>query len=116
MSGILYFVVHYKENTSSSLVCVLINIRSSTEKEKRNHHNEDLITLNSGSACSHSLQNVLYSYVLLENVRHKICKADSRPVVLHVFEIWPVTTREEHRFWVSENRVLRCLFLLGKIK
>ena len=41
--------------------------------------------------------------MLVENVRHKIYKADSHPVVVHVFEIWPVTTREKHRFWVSEN-------------
>jgi len=87
MSGILYFVVHYKENTSSSLVCVLINIRSNTEKEERNNIYEDLTTLNSGSVQSHSLQNVSYSHLLLENARHKIYEADRYPVFVCGFEI-----------------------------
>jgi len=51
-----------------------------------NHLNEDLTTLNSGSACCHSLQNVSYSHLLLENARHKIYKADS-PVFVRGFEI-----------------------------
>jgi len=56
-------------------------------KKKRNNIYEDLTTLNSGSACCHSLQNVSYSYLLLENVRHKICEADSHPVFVCGFEI-----------------------------
>jgi len=29
------------------------------------------------------------------------------PVVLYRYEAWSLTLREDHRLWVSENRVLR---------
>ena len=41
--------------------------------------------------------------MLLENVRLKICKADSLPLVVCGFEIWSVTSREKHRLRVFEN-------------
>jgi hypothetical protein len=49
--------------------------------------------LNSGNACYHSVQSLLFSRLL--------------PVVFHGCETWFLTLMEEHRLRVFENRVLR---------
>jgi hypothetical protein len=66
--------------------------------------------LNSGNACYHSVQNRLFSSLLSENVKIKICKTISLLVILYGCENWPVTLREEHKLIVFENRVLRRIF------
>jgi hypothetical protein len=52
----------------------------------------------------------LSSRLLSRNVKVKICKTIILPVVLYVCETWSVTSREEHRLRVFENRVLRRIF------
>jgi hypothetical protein len=66
--------------------------------------------LNSGNACYHSVQNLLPSRLLSENVKVRIYKIIILPVVLYGRETWSLTVREEHKLGVSENRVLRRIF------
>jgi hypothetical protein len=44
------------------------------------------------------------------NVKAKIYKTITLPVVLYGCETWSLTLREEHRLRVFENRVLRRIF------
>jgi hypothetical protein len=57
-------------------------------------HYETKSVLNSGNACSHSVQNLLSSQLI--------------PIILYGCETWSLMLREEHR--VFENRVLRRIF------
>jgi hypothetical protein len=66
--------------------------------------------LNSGNACYYSVQNLLSSRLLSENVKIRIYKTIILPVVLYGCETWSLTLREEHRLRVFENRVLRRIF------
>jgi hypothetical protein len=75
-----------------------------------NHQVEIKRRLNSGSACYHLVQNILFSCLLLENVKIRICKTVILPVVLYWCEILSLSLREEHRLRVFENRVLRRIF------
>jgi hypothetical protein len=52
----------------------------------------------------------LSSHLLSGNVKVKIYKTVSLPVVLYGSETWSVTLREEYRLRVPENRVLRKIF------
>jgi hypothetical protein len=52
----------------------------------------------------------LPSRLLSRNVKVKIYKTIILPVVLHGYETWSLTLREEHRLRVFENRVLRRIF------
>jgi hypothetical protein len=61
--------------------------------------------LKSGSACYHSLQDLLSSSLLSNNTKIIIL-----PVVLYGCETWSLTLREEHRLRVFKNRVLRRIF------
>jgi hypothetical protein len=70
--------------------------------------------LNSGNACYHSVQNLLPSCLLLENVKVTIYKTIILPVVLYGCETWSLTLREEHKLKVFENRVLRGIFGLRR--
>jgi hypothetical protein len=66
--------------------------------------------LNSGNACYYSVQSLLSSHLLSRNVKVKIYKTITLPVVLYGCETWSVTLSEEHRLRVFENRVLRRMF------
>jgi hypothetical protein len=77
-------------------------------------HEEIWIRLNSGNACTHSVQNLLSSRLLPKSVKIRIYKTIILPVVLYGCETWPLTLREEHRLWVFENRVLRRIFGLKR--
>jgi hypothetical protein len=66
--------------------------------------------LKSGSACYHSVQDLLSSSLLSKNTKIKVYRTIILPVVLYGCETWSVTLREEHRLRVFENRVLRWLF------
>jgi hypothetical protein len=66
--------------------------------------------LKSGSACYHSVQDLLVSSLLSKNTKIKIYRSIILPVVLYGCENWSVTLREEHRLRVFENRVLRRIF------
>jgi hypothetical protein len=74
--------------------------------------------LDSGNACYHSVQNLLYSCLLLKIVKIRIYKIIILPRVLCGCEMWSLTLREEHtrRLRVFENRVLRRIFGLNWIK
>jgi hypothetical protein len=64
---------------------------------------------NSGNACYHSVQNLLSSRLLPENLKITICKTIILPVVLYGCETWSLTLRDEHRLRVFENKVLRTI-------
>jgi hypothetical protein len=66
--------------------------------------------LNSGNVCYHSVQNLLSSRLLLENLKIRIYETIILPVVLYGCETCSLTLREEHRPRVFENRVLRKIF------
>jgi hypothetical protein len=67
-----------------------------------------------GNACYHSVQNLLPSHLLCENVKIKIYKSIMLPVVSYGCETWALKLREEHRLRVFENRVLRRIFGLKR--
>jgi hypothetical protein len=68
--------------------------------------------LNLGSACYHSVQNLLSSRLLSRYVKIEIYRSTSiiLPLVLYECKTWSLTLREEHRLKVFENRVLRRIF------
>jgi hypothetical protein len=63
-----------------------------------------------GNACYHSVQNLLSSTLLYENLKIKIYRTIILPVALYGCETWSLTLREERRVRVFENRVLRKVF------
>jgi hypothetical protein len=73
-------------------------------------HEEITNRLKLGKACYHSVQNLLSSSSLSENVKIKIYTTVILPVVLYGCETWSLTLREECRLRVFENRVLRRIF------
>jgi hypothetical protein len=52
---------------------------------------------NSGNACYHSVQNVLSSHLLSENLKIRIFKTINLSVVLYGCETWSLILREELR-------------------
>jgi len=66
--------------------------------------------LKSGTACYHSVQNILSSSLLSKNIKIKIYRAIILPVVLYGCETWLFTLREEHALRVLENRMLRRIY------
>jgi hypothetical protein len=73
-------------------------------------HEEIKKGLKSGNACYHSVQNLLSSSLLSNNVKIKIYRTIILPVVLYGFETWSLTLREKCRMRLFENRVLTWLF------
>jgi hypothetical protein len=71
---------------------------------------EEIRRLNAGNACYHSVQNLLFSCLLPNNLKIRIHDAIILPVVLYGCETWSVILREEYKLWVFENRVLRRIF------
>jgi hypothetical protein len=65
---------------------------------------------NSGDVCNRSVQKLLCSRLLFENVKIRIYKTTVLPVVLYGYETLSLILREEHRLRVFENRVLRRIF------
>ncbi|KAJ4438992.1 hypothetical protein ANN_14947 [Periplaneta americana] len=63
-----------------------------------------------GNACYYSVEKLLSSSLLSKNLKVKIYKTVILPVVLYGCETWTLTLREEHRFRVFENKVLRKIF------
>jgi len=66
--------------------------------------------LRSGNACYHSVQNLLSFRVLSKNLKIKIHRTITLPVVLYGCETWSLTLREERKLGVFENMVLRRIF------
>jgi len=63
-----------------------------------------------GSACHHSVQNLLSSRLLSKNLKIKMYRTITLPVVLFGCETWSLARREEKKLRVFENRVLRRIF------
>ena len=70
--------------------------------------------LRSGNACYHSVQSLLSSRLLSENLKTKIYRTIIVPVVLYGCETWSLTFRGVRRLRVFENRVLRRIFVPGR--
>ena len=66
--------------------------------------------LRSGNARYHSVQIFLSSRLLLKNLKIKIYRAITLPVVLFGCETWSLTLREERKLGVFENMVVRRIF------
>jgi hypothetical protein len=81
-----------------------------TLKNQNDIHNEIKSRLNLGNACYYSVQNLLSSHLISKNLKIKIYKTVILPVVLYGCETWSLTSGEEHRLRVFENRVLRKIF------
>ena len=65
--------------------------------------------LKSGNACYYSVQNILYSSLLSENIKMEIQRTIILPV-LYGCETWSLALGDEHRLRVFENRVLKKIF------
>ena len=59
------------------------------------------------NVCYGSLQNILSSNLLSNNIKIKIYRTIIMPVGLYGRDSWSLTLREEHRMRMFENRVLR---------
>jgi hypothetical protein len=59
--------------------------------------------LNSGNACYHSVQNLLFSCLLPKTVKIRISETIILPVVLYGCETWSLTLREEHKLGISSQ-------------
>jgi len=66
--------------------------------------------MRSGTACCHSVQNLLSSRLLSKNIKIKIYRTIILPVVLYGCETWSLTLREERKLRIFENMVLRRIF------
>jgi hypothetical protein len=62
---------------------------------------------NSGKGCYHSVQKLLPAHLLYKYLKNRKYRTIILPVVLHGYDAWSLTLREEHRLMVSEYRVLR---------
>jgi hypothetical protein len=62
------------------------------------------------------MQNLLSRSLLSKNINIKIYRAIILSIVLHGYETWSLTLREERRLSVLENRVLRRIFGAKKNK
>ncbi|KAJ4443744.1 hypothetical protein ANN_05522 [Periplaneta americana] len=68
------------------------------------------LRINMGNACYYSVEKLLSSSLLSKNLKVRIYKRVILPVLLYGCETWTLTLREEHRFRVFENKVLRKIF------
>jgi hypothetical protein len=66
--------------------------------------------LNSGNACYHSVQTLLSSRLLSNNVKIRIYKTIILPVVLYGCKTWSLTLRLEYKLRVFENKALKWIF------
>jgi hypothetical protein len=67
-------------------------------------HDEIKSTLNSWNACYYSVQNLYTSRLISKNLKIKIYKTVTFPVLLYGCETWSVTLGEERRLRVFGNR------------
>ena len=63
-----------------------------------------------GNACYYSVQNLLSSRLLSQNLKIKVYITTMLPVVLYGCETWSLTLKEVRRLRVFENRVSRRVF------
>jgi len=77
------------------------------ETNKFSFQEEIKSKLKSGTACYHSVHNLLSSSLLSKNLKIKIYNS---ACFLYGYKTWSLTLREERRLRVFENRVLRRIF------
>jgi hypothetical protein len=65
--------------------------------------------LNLGNDCYHSVQYLLFSYLLLKNIQNY-----NFACILYGCGTWSLTVRKEHRLMMCENRILRRIFGLKR--
>jgi hypothetical protein len=70
--------------------------------------------LEQGNACCHSAQRIMFSSLLSKNIQIKTYRSIILPVVLYECETWSLTSREECRMRMFENKVLRRIFGLKR--
>jgi hypothetical protein len=104
--GIWWFI----ENYFLALVLWDCQYLGATPTSQNCIHDKIKNRLNCGSACFRSVQILLSSSLLSENIKIKIYRTMVLSVVLYGHETWSLTLREEHRLKVFENRVLRNIF------
>jgi len=63
--------------------------------------------LQSGNACSHSVQNLISSSLLSRNIKIKIYRTIILPRAFYGCKTWSLTLREERKLRVFEITVLR---------
>jgi hypothetical protein len=73
--------------------------------------------LKSGNVYYSSVQNILFSSLLSQNIKTKITRTIILPVSLYGCETWSLTLREERRLRVFENTILKGIFVIksGKL-
>jgi sorting nexin-29 len=81
----------------------MLTDQNSVEEEIRSR-------LKLGNACYHSVENLLFSWMLSKYFKIMIHRNIILPVVLYGCETWSLTMREECRLRVFDNRVLRRVF------
>ncbi|KAJ4451240.1 hypothetical protein ANN_02701 [Periplaneta americana] len=84
------------------LGATVTNINDTREEIKRR--------INMGNACYYSVEKLLSSSLLSKNLKVRIYKTVILPVLLYGCETWTLILREEHRFTVFENKMLRKIF------
>ena len=100
------FFKHGNQFSSLYVQCVL----GTTLANQNSIHEEAKSRLKLSNACYHSVQNLLSSSLLSKSVKIKIYRTIILLVVLYGCETWSLTSREECRLRVFENRVLRRIF------
>ena len=63
-----------------------------------------------GNACYYSLEKMLSSRLISKKLKVNAYKTIVLPGVLYGCETWSLTTKEEHRLKVFENKILRKIF------
>jgi hypothetical protein len=66
--------------------------------------------LNSGNVCYNAIRNLLSFRLISINVKFKLYKTITLPFVLYGCETWSLTSKEEPRLRMFENRVLGRIF------
>jgi hypothetical protein len=74
------------------------------------NHEEIKRRLNSGSACYHSVQKLLYSCLLSKNVKIRIYRTIILSGTLYWCKTWSLTLMDKHRLRLTENRVRGRIF------
>ena len=92
--------------TEKGIKRIIFEIQSSFKDDNRNQQ----ARMKSGNAGYLSVQNLLSSSLLSQNLKIKIYRNIILSVVLYGCETWSLTLREERRMRVFENRVLRRIF------
>ncbi|KAJ4430952.1 hypothetical protein ANN_19545 [Periplaneta americana] len=72
--------------------------------------------INMGNACYYSVEELSSSSLLSKNLKVRIYKTVILQVALYGCETWTVTSREKQRLRVFDNKVLRKIFGLRRMK